>query len=574
MERAPRPGTNLTTDPQSVKDLIAIDMHNNAQVPIYDPATKKTSARDLTPDELEMLVENQYEVRAELKRRREAPGFLPSEKKIDPLTGRPEREDYESPFEGERAIQYSRSDGRVRRAVEWNEEDSDGELMDFGHQHMDQEYIVTLGHKGKTGAVTQEYYIFGYRVYDLTAAKAAAKDPATGEALDVDFRDFETSLPLQHDIIGDDGEVMPKRGLGKFIPKGHIGKPWLNEKGWPIFPDDGTGDPNDPIVMKKVVVRGGIQAAPISTADRPHRGDDPFEAIDELLPIETRTLPRQTPEIRSDHRRRTSIPRVMARWLMNRSDETLDEDRYSHDGTRVGERPGHEMGRAEWERMEIRQRRDEALQRVHIMIGALAQVSTPEIESEIEITDTVLPGHPKIARMFGVRQTAVDAAQVASGQAHPDKNADRSRGYDRCKGWVIPFYFEGDQISIKTTDPNANRDADLIIEKPEPGKKARSWRGGIETFLPGVAPRGRRETPIMMTVGPGMGSLEDYGDHAIERATRSDKPEGDNTDVELTRLINIGNILYELGQRAAGPGAPNRIDGIIDPMLRPAAFGR
>ncbi len=575
MERAPRPGSTTPTDPQSVRDLIQFDPHGTGYVPIFDPATKKTNMQELTPYELEMLTENQFEVRAELKRRREGEGFRPSEKKLNPLTGKPERQDYESPFEDEVPVQYDRADGTVRRGTEWNLEDSEGAVMKWGDQSMDQEYIVTTSHEDGTPA--NRYYIFGSRVYDLTAAEAAGA-PA-------DFRDFPTSIPLHRTVRGDDGSALPQRKIGKDILQGRIGEEWIDSEGRTIFPGHRGNDPHNRIIISKVETRGEVSPSPLPLADRPNRGADPFDAVDALIPLATRTAPRPHGERRSDQEnpwavRRRKAGRATMHFvglggLIPEGTPPELAGVYPTTDTHEGRLVGHNLGHEEWERMDAREQRRIALERVNVMIDALADVSSPAIETEIKVFQPRLPGRPNVARLAGLRRRAVDPAQVAKGQVNHDRKTDRSQLVDVTTGWVLNFTMEGDQIYIKTTSPNRNRDADLIIEKPaKKGQKARSWGGGMEVRIPGQQPGSRTDRPAVVGVGSRMGSLGQYGEDAIDRWTRSDKPEGDNTDVEVTKLIALANALYALGQETVPAGSPNPMEGLIPPHLRPDFFGR
>ena len=581
MQRAPRPGNTPPTDPRSVRDIVEFTpagdpLRSRDSWPI-DPATGNRVPVLMTPDELDMTIENQFQIR----RNPPGPGFLPSEKKVDPRSGRPERDKYESPFEDEVSVQYDpRPDGTVRRGTEWNMHDSEGAVMKWGDPAMDQEYIVTMAHESDPDAPVQRYYIFGSRVYDLTAAEAAG-EPA-------DFREFPTSLILHrgmHDDGGDvlrapDGKPLPPRKLSKSVPEGKIGEEWLNEEGYPIFPGHRGADPHDRVVISRVETRGGISPGPLPLADRPNRGNDPFDAVDGLIPLAERTAPRRHPEHRSDdpanvraaRRRRFGhavLHFVGAGSRVPEHAEDLDRE-YPRLDTHEGRTIAHNFGHEEWERMDIRERRDLAEERVYFMINALAEVSTPEIETHIKIFQPRLAGRSRLAHLVGLRRSAVDPAQVAKGQINYDEKTDRSVMVDETVGWVLPFRMEGDQINIKTTSPNRNRDADLIIEKPaHAGDKPRSWMGGVEVKVPGVDPVRRDDTPRVIGVGSRMGSYGQYGEDAIERWTRSDKPEGDNTDVELTKLIKLANDLYAMGQRQVPP-----IEGLVPPHLRPDFFGR
>jgi hypothetical protein len=204
------------------------------------------------------------------------------------------------------------------------------------------------------------------------------------------------------------------------------------------------------------------------------------------------------------------------------------------------------------------------------MIDALAEVSNDKIQTDIEIYRPDYRGRPTVARLMGARRHGVDRASV-QGQVNYDPKTNKSNRTEETKGWVLNFQMEGDQIQIKGTSPNRNRDADLIIEKPsDKSKKHRSWMGGIEIAEPGVPAVPRYSRPKIIGVGPEMGSYGQYGDTAIENWTRSDKPEGDNTDLEVRKLIALGNALYALGQQTVAAGAENPMD--IDPDLRPEQF--
>lgn len=578
MERAPRPGSTTPTDPASVQDLVRFDEAGRAFAPAdvtVAGSGGRPQPRALTPDELAVITANQYVIR-QGTRKIDKPGFVPAEKKVNPITGRAEREDYESPFEDEVAIQYNpNADGTTRLGTEWNVEDSEGALMDWGDQQMDQEYIVTTGHRSGQG--DQRYYIYGHRVYDLTAMEADGSR---------DFRDYPSSVPLHRTLYADDGSALPQRTVGEHIPKGKIGEEWLDTDGHPFFRgrDGGTRDPNDPIVIKKVETRGALVEDAPSTVDRPNRNqNDPFAAIDAMLPVGERTLQNPHPEHRSD-----MDPRWRTRRLGNgvlhaiglggiarrREQGRARELPTMYPTLRTGEnrRVAHLYGAAEWERMDIRERHAVALQRVYTMIDALAQVSTDKIQSDIEIYQPDYRGRPTLGRLMGARRHGVDAASV-QGQINYDHKTNKSNRTEQTKGWVFHFQWEGDQIQIKGTSPNRNRDPDLIIEKPtDKSKKHRSWMGGIEIAEPGVPAVPRYTRPKRIGVGAEMGSLGQYGDTAIENWTRSDKPEGDNTDLEVRKLIALGNALHALGQQTVAPGADNPMDAIVDPDLRPEQF--
>jgi len=578
MERAPRPGTTTPTDPAYVQDLVRPDEAGRtfapADVTVTGPGGR-LQPRVLTADELAMITENQYVIR-QGSRKINKPGFVPSEKKVNPITGKAERKGYESPFEDEVPIQYNpNADGMTRLGTEWNVENSEGAVMDWGDQQMDQEYIVTTGHRSGQG--DQRYYIYGHRVYDLSAMEADGSS---------DFRDYPSSVPLHRTLYADDGSALPQRTVGEHIPKGTIGEEWLDVDGHPFFRgrDGGTRDPNDPIVIKKVETRGALVEEAPSTVDRPNRNQaDPFAAIDAMLPVDQRTLQNPHPEHRSD-----MDPRWRTRRLGNGVLHAIGAGRFASDHpgrarelptmyptlrTAENRRVGHIYGAAEWERMDIRERREVALQRVHTMIEALDQVSSDKIESTIEITRPDFRGRPTVARLMGARRHGIDAASI-QGQVNHDPKTNKSNVVDETKGWVLPFMFEGDQIQIKGTSPNRNRDADLIIERPSAGKskKHRSWMGGIEVAEPGVPPVPRYRRPKKIAVGAEMGSYGQYGDTAIENWARSDKPEGDNTDLEVRKLIALANALYALGQETVAAGAENPMDAIIDPFMRPEQF--
>ncbi len=502
--------------------------------------------------------------------------FKPLEQKVN-KNGVPLVEGYKRPFKDGIPIQYNpNADGTTRLGMEWNVENSEGAVMDWGDQQMDQEYIVTTGHRSGEG--DQRYYIYGHRVYDLSAMEADGSR---------DFRDYPSSVPLHRTLHADDGSALPQRTVGEHIPKGKIGEEWLDTDGHPFFRgrDGGTRDPNDPVVIKKVEIRGALVEDAPSTVDRPNRNqDDPFAAIDAILPVDQRTLQNPHPEHRSDmdprwRARRLGQGALYATPFLGRIARRREEGRarelptmYPTLGTAEGRRVGHLYGAAEWERMDIRERREVALQRVHTMIDALAQVSDDKIETDIEVYQPDFAGRPTVGRLMGARRRGVDRASV-QGQVNYNPKTNKSNRIGETKGWVLYFMGEGDQIQIKGTSPNRNRDPDLIIEKPsDKSKKHRSWMGGTEVAEPGVPAVPRYSRPKKIGVGAEMGSNRHYGDTAIENWTRPDKPEGDNTDLEVRRLIALGNALYALGQEAAGEGHENQIDAIIEAGLRPEQF--
>lgn len=194
----------------------------------------------------------------------------------------------------------------------------------------------------------------------------------------------------------------------------------------------------------------------------------------------------------------------------------------------------------------------DALQRVYRVLDALQLVSTPEIESQIDILEPYrLQSWPLVSgplfSWWRPPDDAVSLSRYAFAQDPRPRETEFQMVEEGLPGWVFPYILGGRKPTPTKDVPHRFKRHALIVPKRDPDQPWRSWIGGVEAYTD--RPPTVVEPPKRIATGSTISDDFEggpHGDRAIEGMTAYGHALF-NPGAQIDRLWKIGNAIVARG---------------------------